>query len=85
MDSIIYTDGHDIKVTTREFIAGEKNYLIDGILNARSNPVRAKIGSAILLMITGLIHQVSMEVFSTVPYTTMPHADTGRIIYLRFV
>jgi hypothetical protein len=55
MDSIIYTDGRDIKVTTREFITGETNYLIDGILNARSNIIRAKTGSAIILMIIGLL------------------------------
>jgi hypothetical protein len=55
MDSIIYTDGRDVKVTTREFITGETNYLIDGILNARSNIIRAKTGSAIILMIIGLL------------------------------
>ncbi len=55
MDSIIYTDGRDIKVTTREFTTGETNYLIDGILNARSNRIKAKTGLAILLLITGLL------------------------------
>jgi len=55
MDSIIYTDGRDIKVTTSQFIAGETNYLIDGIVNARTNFIRAKTGSAIILTVVGLL------------------------------
>jgi hypothetical protein len=55
MDSILYTDGRSIKVTTREFITGEANYLIDGILNARSNLIKAKTGPAILFVIIGLM------------------------------
>jgi len=54
MDSILYTDGRNIKVTTREFITGEKNYLIDGILNARSTLLKANPSGSILLMVLGL-------------------------------
>jgi hypothetical protein len=73
MESIIYTDGHQVKVTTKEFITGHANYLIDGIVNARINLIKANIGSAILLIVIGLAGMAAayFHIFETVPVDNM--------------
>jgi hypothetical protein len=69
MDSVIYTDGHGIRVTNREFISGEKKYLIEGIVSARMNLIKAKVAQATLLSIAGLLAVTGgvTNFFSTVP------------------
>ena len=54
MESIIYTDGHETKVTTSQFITGKANYLIDGIVNARMNLIKPRIAAPIMLIFLGL-------------------------------
>jgi hypothetical protein len=54
MDNVLYTDGHNVKVTTSQFIVGRVRYLIDGILNARVNIIKANVAGAIILLLLGI-------------------------------
>jgi hypothetical protein len=67
-DSVIYTDGHHVKVTTYQFIAGETKYFIDGILSVRMNYIKAKIIPAIVLIVLGLAAVVAgfLHLFNTI-------------------
>jgi hypothetical protein len=54
MDTVLYTDGHNVKVTSTQFIVGSARYLIDGILQARMSLLKANIGGAIVLLLLGI-------------------------------
>jgi len=55
MDTVLYTDGRSVKVTTQQFIVGQAHYLVDGILNARINLIRANVAGAVVMLLIGLI------------------------------
>jgi hypothetical protein len=55
MDTVLYTDGHHVKVTTSQFIVGQARYLIDGIMNAKMNLIKANIGGAVILLLLGIV------------------------------
>src|SRR5438128_2319895 len=55
MDSIIYTDGRNVKVTTNEFISGDTNYRLDGIIDARLNFIRSNTVLPLLFVLLGLV------------------------------
>jgi len=55
MDNVLYTDGHDVKVTSNRLIVGSAQYLIAGILNARMNLIKANVAGAVVLLIVGLL------------------------------
>jgi hypothetical protein len=72
-DSVIYTDGHGVKVTTSQFVVGSSEYLVEGISSVRVYLKRAHRITAVLLcliglalIVTGLAHlynSVQMEPF----------------------
>ena len=65
-DSVIYTDGHGVKVTNSQFIVGKSEYLLQGISNVRIDMKRASRIPAVFLclvgvagIVTGLAHMYS--------------------------
>jgi hypothetical protein len=54
MENVLYTDGHNVKVTTHKFIVGRVAYLIDGILNARIQMIHGNVAGAIILLLLGI-------------------------------
>jgi hypothetical protein len=51
---VIYTDGHKVKVTPRQFIVGKTGYLIRGITNIQLHTIRTNPAPGIILMILGI-------------------------------
>jgi len=88
MDTVLYTDGHGVKVTNTQFIVGQARYLIDGILNARMNLIKANVAGAIILLILGIAAAVAgyLQVFSMEPIDDLAMGNwvitTNRLIML---
>ena len=54
-DSVLYTDGHGVKVTTSQFIVGKAQYLIKGISDVRVDIKHAQRIPAVILSLLGLV------------------------------
>jgi hypothetical protein len=77
MDNVLYTDGHHVKVTTHQFIVGRVAYLVDGILSARINLIRANTAGAIILLLVGIMAAVAgfLQLFSSVQIDSLALGD----------
>ena len=53
-ETVIYTDGHGIKVTPYQFIVGNTRYLLNGITSVRLYTIRANLVLPITLILLGL-------------------------------
>ena len=54
-DGVIYTDGHDVKVTPSQFIIGKNEYLLQGITSIRFFTIRGNKLPGIFLMLFGIV------------------------------
>ena len=54
-DTVIYTDGRNVKVTSSEFIIGHMKYLIDGIMAVRMHLIRSPKALPIILILIGAL------------------------------
>ena len=53
--SVIYTDGHRVKVTPYQFIVGKVEYLLEGIIKIRFLTIRGNKWPGIFLAVVGVI------------------------------
>lgn len=60
--SVIYTDGHGVKVTTTEFITAHANYLIAGISRVRIHAIKASKIPGVVLLLLGLAAMVASAI-----------------------
>src|SRR5689334_1559910 len=54
-ESVIYTDGHDVKVTSSKLVVGKRDYLLSGITAFHLQIIKASKAIPLLLIILGLI------------------------------
>ncbi len=72
-ESVIYTDGHDVKVTSTKLISGKREYLLSGITAFRLQIIRANRAVPILLLllgfaaiVAGLLHALPPDLINPV-------------------
>ena len=53
-DSVLYTDGHGVKVTPRQFIVNNIEYFLDGITDVKFLTIRPSKIPAVLILLLGL-------------------------------
>jgi hypothetical protein len=53
-EDVLYTDGHNIRVTPQQLIVGQTEYLLRGITNLRVQTIRANMAPPIILIILGI-------------------------------
>lgn len=53
-ESVIYTDGHGVKVTPNQLIINNAEYFLDGLTDIKLFTIRANKAPGILLMLVGL-------------------------------
>ncbi len=54
-DGVIYTDGHEVKVTQNQFIIGKTEYLLNGITSIRLFTIRGNKLPAVILILLGVL------------------------------
>ena len=53
-ESVIYTDGHDVKVTSTKLIVGKKEYLLSGVTAFRLQIIKGNRAVPLILLLIGI-------------------------------
>jgi hypothetical protein len=74
-ESVIYTDGHDVKVTSTKLIVGKKEYFLSGVTAFRLQIIKGnRVGPIILILlgivgiIVGLMHALPVDLIDPISF-----------------
>lgn len=79
-ESVIYTDGHDVKVTSSRLVVGKRDYLLSGITAFHLQIIRASKAVPLLLIVLGLIGIVTGLLHTLPPDMINPITVSGKTI-----
>lgn len=75
-ERVIYTDGHDVKVTSHKLIVRKSEYRLDGITAFRVFILKANKAVPVLLMLLGLVTLVA-GLMKVLPVDAMNPVNAG--------